>query len=144
MHPTPSPKSISEAPEFFLTTPLDFLATSTDQTPSGTSTGFRRPSAGSKYARPEGVFESSVYHAFLPLASNFSTLAATGRPSFFMRDTVASTPAASQSSKGPSSQLKPRRMARSISTTESEISGTRLAEYVHNSESAVQRKVPAL
>src|SRR6267154_3490854 len=128
MQPTPSPKSISEAPEFFLTTPLDFLATSTDQTPSGTPPGFRQPPATSKYARPEGVFESSVYHAFLPLASNFSTLPATGRPSFFMRATLVSTPAASQSSKGPSSQLKPSRMARSISTTESEISGIRFAE----------------
>src|SRR5260370_32091338 len=132
MQPTPSPSSISEAPEFFLTTPLDFLATSTDQTRSGTPTGFRQPPARSKYARPEGVFESSVYHAFLPLASNFSTSPATGRPSFFMRATVASTPAASQSSKGPSSQLKPSLMARPVSTTESEISGLRLADYVHN------------
>src|ERR1039458_781880 len=110
MQPTPSPKSTSEAPEFFLTTPLDFLATSTDQTPAGTSTGFRLSLARSKNARPDGVFESSAYQDFLPAARSFSTLAATGCPSFFMRATVASTPAASQSSNGPSSQLKPRRM----------------------------------
>src|SRR5271163_1561840 len=130
MQPTPSPRSTSDAPEFFLTTPLDFLATSTDQTPSGTATGCQLPVARSQYLRPDAVFGSSAYQDLLPGASRFSTLAATGRPSFFMRATVASTPAASQSSKGPSSQLNPSRMARSISTMELEISGTRLAEYV--------------
>ena len=39
MQPIPSPKSTKEAPEFFLTTPLDFFTTSTDHTPAGTSTG---------------------------------------------------------------------------------------------------------
>src|SRR5216684_1412029 len=144
MQPTPSPRSTSDAPEFFFTTPFDFFATSTDQTPAGTETDFDAPLARSKYALPEAVFASSEYHDVFPEASSFSTLAATGRPSFFMRATVASTPAASQSSKGPSSQLKPRRMARSISTIESEISGTRLAEYVHKSDRAAQRKVLAL
>src|SRR5580704_3027927 len=128
MQATPSPRSTSDAPEFFFTTPLDFLATVTDHTPAGTSTGFRLPVVRSKYARPDEVLGSSSYHDFLPEESNFSTFAATGRPSFFMWATVVSTPAASQSSKGPSSQLKPRRIARSISTIESEISGTRLAE----------------
>ncbi len=33
---TPSPRSTRDAPEFFLTTPLDFFATVTDQTPAGT------------------------------------------------------------------------------------------------------------
>ena len=33
---TPSPRSTSDAPEFFFTTPLDFFATVTDQTPAGT------------------------------------------------------------------------------------------------------------
>src|SRR6202158_1634251 len=144
MQATPSPRSTNEAPEFFLTTPLDFFATSTDQTPGGTATGCQLPVARSQYLRPDGVFGSSAYQDFCPEASSFSTLAATGRPSFFMRATVASTPAASQSSKGPSSQLKPRRMARSISTTESEISGMRLAEYVHKSERAAHRKAFAL
>src|SRR5450755_1987970 len=144
MHATPSPRSTSDAPEFFLTTPLDFFATSTDQTPAGTSTGLRLVLARSKYARPDAVFGSSSYQDFFPEARSFSRLAATGRPSFFIRATVASTPAASQSSKGPSSQLKPRCMARSISTTESEISGMRLAEYVHRSDSAAQRNAPAL
>src|ERR1039458_2613289 len=144
IQPTPSPRSTSDAPEFFLTTPLDFFATSTDQTPAGTGTSCQLPVARSQYLRPDGVFGSSAYQDFLPEPSSFSTLAATGCPSFFMRATVASTPAASQSSKGPSSQLKPRCMARSISTTESEISGMRFAEYVHKSDSAAQRKVPAL
>src|SRR5216683_3597607 len=144
MQPMPSPKSTSEAPEFFLTTPLDFFATSTDQTPAGTATGCQLPLARSQCLRPDGVFGSSAYQDLFPEASSFSTLAATGRPSFFMRATVASTPAASQSSKGPSSQLKPRRMARSISTMESEISGMRLAEYVHRSDSADQRNAAAL
>src|SRR6202023_3327398 len=102
------------------------------------------PVARSQYLRPDEVFGSSAYQDFLPEARSFSTLAATRLPSFFMRATVASTPAASQSSKGPSSQLKPRRMARSSSTMESEISGMRLAEYVQRSESAAQRNAPAL
>src|SRR5580658_825225 len=128
MQATPSPRSTTEAPEFFLTTPLDSFATVTDQTPDGTSTGFQFPIASCQYLRPEGVFGSSAYHDFWPAARSFSTFAATGLFSFFMRATVDSTLAASQSSKGPSSQLNPRRMARSISTMESEISGTRFAQ----------------
>src|SRR5215831_16174137 len=130
MQATPSPRSMSEAPEFFLTTPFDFFATVTDQTPAGTSTAWHWPLARSKYARPDLVLESSLYQDFCPSASNFSALAATGLPSFFIRPTVASTPAASHNSNGPSSQLNPSFIARSISTTVSEISGMRLAEYV--------------
>src|ERR1700690_3890329 len=144
MQPTPSPRSMSEAPEFFFTTPFDFLATSTDQTPADTVAGCQSPVARFAYLRPDGVFGSSSYQVFFPELSSFSTLAATGWPSFFMRATVASTPAASHNSNGPSSQLKPMRMARSISTAESEISGMRFAAYVHRSERALHRKVPAL
>src|SRR5580698_6709282 len=113
MHPTPSPRSTSDAPEFFLTTPFDrvFIATSTDQTPSGTATGFHPTDAKSKYLRPDAAFASSAYHDFWPELSSFSTFAATGRFSFFIRPTVASTPAASHNSKGPSSQLNPFRIA---------------------------------
>src|SRR5271163_4923079 len=76
MQPTPFPKSIREAPEFFLTTPLDFAlaATPTDQTPSGTATGCQSPVARSQCLRPEGVSGSSAYQDFLPEASSFSTL----------------------------------------------------------------------
>src|ERR1700733_3275584 len=144
MQPTPSPRSTSEAPEFFFTTPLDFSATATDQTPAGTSTGCQLPAVSSQNLRPEADFASSVYQDFCPPASSFSTLAATGLPSFFMRANVASTPAASQISNGPKSQLNPTRRARSISTTESEISGTRLAEYVQSSDSADHKTAPAL
>src|SRR5882672_10688324 len=128
MQATPSPKSTSDAPAFFLMTPFDFFATSTDQTPGGTSTFCQPPVARFQYLRPEAALLSSAYQDFCPEASNFSTLAGTGCPSFFMRATVASTPAASHSSNGPSSQLKPRHMARSISITVSEISGIRFAE----------------
>src|SRR5579872_6075093 len=128
MHDTPSPRSITDAPEFFFTTPFDFFATVTDQTPAGTITGSQFAFARSQYFRPAGDFGSSAYQDFCPAASSFSTFAATGLPSFFMRATVASTPAASHNSKGPRSQLNPSFMARSISTTVSEISGTRLAE----------------
>src|SRR5580765_5216032 len=107
MQATPSPRSTRDAPEFFFTTPLDFFATVTDHTPEGTWTGSDFPPARSQNFRPAGDFASSAYHDFCPEASNFSTLAATGLPSFFMRVTVASTPAASHNSKGPSSQLKP-------------------------------------
>src|SRR5450631_2071488 len=143
MQATPSPRSMSEAPEFFFTTPLDFFATVVDHTPAGTFTASQLSVPSSQYLRPDGDWGSSMYHDFCPVARRRSTLAAIGLPSFFMRATVASTPAASQSSKGPSSQLKPRRMARSISTTELEISGMRLAEYVHRSERAAQRKAAA-
>src|ERR1700678_1291557 len=43
MQATPSPRSTMEAPEFFLTTPFDFFATVTDQTPGGASTGCQFP-----------------------------------------------------------------------------------------------------
>src|ERR1700722_2001520 len=144
MQATPSPRSTSDAPEFFFTTPFDCLATVTDHTPVGTAIGCQLPVASCQNLRPEAVLGSSAYQDFCPEARSFSTLAATGLPSFFMRVTVASTPAASHNSNGPSSQLKPSRMARSISTIESEISGMRLAEYVQRSESAAQRNAPAL
>src|ERR1700730_2983511 len=128
MQATPSPRSTNDAPEFFFTTPLDFFATATDHTPAGTCTDSQRSVPSSQYLRPAGEVGSSMYQDFCPEASSVSTLDGTGLPSFFMRATVVSTPAASHSSNGPSSQLKPRRMARSISTTESEISGMRLAE----------------
>src|SRR5712672_3122650 len=107
MHPTPSPRSMSEAPAFFFTTPLDFLAVETDHTPSATFTGLYCPLRRSKYARPEGDEGSSLYHVFAPAARSFSAFAATGLPSFFIRATVCSTPARSQISNGPISQLKP-------------------------------------
>src|SRR5271166_6280196 len=144
MQATPSPRSTSDAPEFFLTTPLDFFATVTDHTPAGTSTGCQLAFDKSQYLRPEGDFASSTYQGFCPEASNFSTFAATGFPSFFMRATVDSTPAASHNSKGPSSQLKPSFMARSMFTIVFEISGTRFAEYVQRSLSAAHRNAPAL
>src|SRR6266852_9901983 len=70
MQPTPSPRSTSDAPEFFFTTPFDFFATSTDQTPAGTETDFDTPLARSKYALPEAVFASSEYHDVFPEASS--------------------------------------------------------------------------
>src|SRR5579871_209074 len=127
MQATPSPRSISDAPEFFLTTPLDFFATVTDHTPGATCSGSQVSVPISQYLRPAGDLGSSMYQHFLPELRRRSTFAATGLPSFFMRATVASTPAASQSSNGPSSQLNPSFIARSISTMESEISGTRFA-----------------
>src|SRR5215813_14220714 len=78
MQPTPSPRSIREAPAFFLTTPFDFLAVATDHTPSATSTGWYFPVRRSKYARPEGAVGSSLYQLLAPEANSFSTLAATG------------------------------------------------------------------
>src|SRR5205085_11556594 len=108
MQPTPSPKSMSDAPAFFLTTPPDFfLAISTDHTPAGAGTGLHPPPAASKKARPELAEGSSTYQDFLPAASSFSALAATGRPSFFMRPPVCPTPAPPHSSIGPSFPLKP-------------------------------------
>src|SRR3977135_1482109 len=89
MQATPSPRSTRDAPEFFLTTPLDFFATVTDHTPAGTSTACHLPLISSQYLRPEGVFGSSAYQDFWPAARSFSTFAATGLPSFFMRATVA-------------------------------------------------------
>src|SRR6266852_8053737 len=89
MQPTPSPKSTSDAPEFFFTTPLDFFATVTDHTPDGTSTGCQLPVDKCQYLRPDGVFGSSAYQDVCPEASSFSTFSATGLPSFFIRASVA-------------------------------------------------------
>src|SRR3954454_15656282 len=107
MQAIPSPTSTREAPEFFLTTPFDFFATVTDHTPAGTSTGVCVAPPRSQYLWPEADFGASAYHDVCPDASSFSTFTAIGFPSFFMRATVASTPAASHNSNGPSSQLKP-------------------------------------
>src|SRR5579862_98452 len=59
MHPTPSPRSTSDAPEFFFTTPFDFLATVTDQTPAGTCTGSILAGPIFQYFRPDDVLGSS-------------------------------------------------------------------------------------
>src|SRR5579864_2553330 len=128
MQATPSPKSTSDAPEFFFTTPFDFFATVTDHTPGGTCTASQLSVPISQYFFPAGDFGSSMYQDCWPDASSRATFGGTVLPSFFIRVTVGSTAAASHSSKGPSSQLNPIFMARSISTTESEISGTRFAE----------------
>ena len=58
MQPTPSPRSISDAPEFFFTTPFDFFATVVDHSPARTSTGCQLPDANCQYCRPEAVFGS--------------------------------------------------------------------------------------
>ena len=116
-------------PEFFFTTPFDFFATVTDQTPGGTCTG--SPVAGPEIevlCDRQAIEDRRHTRSSARRPSSFSTFAAIGLPSFFMRATVSSTPAASHSSNGPSSQLKPNFIARSISTTVSEISGMRLAE----------------
>src|ERR1700686_4234614 len=88
--PSPSPRSTREAPEFFFTTPLDFFATVTDQTPAGTCTDSQLSVPSSQYLRPAGEVASSMYQDFCPEASSLSTLAGTGLPFFFMRGTVAS------------------------------------------------------
>src|SRR5258708_3528736 len=61
MQPTPSPRSTSDAPEFFFTTPLDFFATVTDHTPLGTCSACQLPLRRSQNFRPEGDFASSMY-----------------------------------------------------------------------------------
>src|SRR5262249_53215371 len=144
MQATPSFKSTSDAPAFRFTASFDFLATATDHTPAGTCRGLYSCVAISKKALPEFAEGESLYQDFLPEASSFSTFPTTGLPSFFMRATVRSTPAASHNSNGPSSQLKPSRMPRSISTMLSEISGTRFAEEVQSSGKAVHRNKLAL
>src|SRR6266700_2700725 len=73
MHATPSPRSTTDAPEFFFTTPLDFFATVTHQTPAATTTGSQLPFESSQYFLPEAAVGSSEYHDFCPEASSFST-----------------------------------------------------------------------
>ena len=84
MQATPSPRSTSDAPEFFLTTPLDFFATVTDQTPAGTSNGcslarLRDPNT----CGPKWTWDHRRTRTSVPTASSFSTLAAT-RLTFFL------------------------------------------------------------
>src|SRR5689334_2201916 len=111
MQPMPSPKSASDAPAFFFTTPPDLLATLTDHTPGATDRGAYSLLVKFQNARPDDAFELSMYQDLLPEESRFSAFAATRRPSFFIRATVASIPAASHNSNGPSSQLNPSRIA---------------------------------
>ena len=61
-----------------------------------------------------------------------------GIPAARIFSVVARTPAASNSSNGPSSQLKPVFIAVSIATISSAISGTLFAAYVNNSVSRGQ------
>src|SRR3954468_5524178 len=83
MQAMPSPRSTRLAPAFFFTTPFDFFADETDHTPAAVSTGLYSFVRRLKNDLPDAVFAFSVYQLFLPLASSFSTLAATGLPSFF-------------------------------------------------------------
>src|SRR5260370_33136320 len=68
MQATPSRRSTSDAPEFFLTTPLDFFAASPDQTPVGTVTGCQLPVARCQCWRPDGVLGSTAYQELFPEA----------------------------------------------------------------------------
>ncbi len=70
---------------------------------------------------------SSRYQLEAPDRRSVSALGMGGSPSWRMRSTVAATPTASHISKGPSSQLKPVRMARSMLAGSAAISGRQLA-----------------
>src|SRR5437764_15022326 len=111
----PSPKSTSDAPEFFFATPFDFFATVTDHTPAGTCTGSQLSVPISQYFFPAGDVGSSMYQDFWPDARSRSTFDGTVLPSFCIRPTAGSTPATSHHSNGPSSQSTPIFMARSLS-----------------------------
>ena len=76
MQPIPSPRSTSEAPGFFFTTPLDFFAISTDQTPSGVWSGKYFEEATSKYPRRDVAFSSSAYQELFPEDKSFSAAGA--------------------------------------------------------------------
>ena len=73
---------------------------------------------------------SRLYQVVWPAASRASTRGLTGSPSAFMRLTVEATPAASHISNGPSSQLKPARMARSMEAASPATSPMRSAAVV--------------
>src|SRR2546423_14843353 len=103
MQPTPSPKSMSEAPEFFFTTPFDFLATVVDHTPAGTCTGSQVPVLSSQYLRPDEDFVSSPHQDFCPALSTFSTFAALCLPSFSLRGSLSLQPRAYYNRNGPDS-----------------------------------------
>ena len=86
MQATPSPRSTSEAPEFFFTTPLDFFATSTDHTPAGTFTGFVFAVLRSKYTAARGGLGIVGVPGFLSAPRATSRhLQPPACPSFFMR-----------------------------------------------------------
>src|SRR5258708_25630086 len=83
MQPTPSPKSTSEAPEFFLTTPFDFLATETDHTPSETSTGLYVAVPRSNDAPPDLCEGASSDQRLALHPVHFSALGGPRLPYFF-------------------------------------------------------------
>jgi hypothetical protein len=144
MHPIPSPRSTSDAPAFDLTTPLRApevrnprvprLAPESSPTRSsaGCSTAARR-SRTSSPAADSGVVSSSA-----------TTRSLTGSPSPFIRATVSRTPAASHISNGPSSQLKPAFMARSIETASPATSPIRSAAKFHSEDRNGHRNFAAL
>jgi len=129
MHPTPSPRSTSEAPEFFFHHSVGFLRHGD------------RPHAGGNLYRPQVLrsqlpvlcvrrvtsdHRCTTFSA--PAAKSLSTFAPPACLLFSCERLWPRRQRPSQSSKRAESQLKPRRMARSISTIEFEISGTRFAE----------------
>jgi len=113
----------------FFTTPLDFFAT--------VDRPHRRRElvTAPKFLRSQlpvlasgGDFGSSLYHVFRPAAKSLSTFAATGLAFFFHASDCGLDASGIPEFERAEFPLKPRRMARSISTIEFEISGTRFAE----------------
>ena len=102
----PSPKSISDAPALLLTTPFDLRKSTRAAMPAGCSTGTKAAREGSKTVLPAGARPYQGWPCGVGAAS---------------------APTASHISKGPSSQLKPVRIARSMLAGSSAISGRQAA-----------------
>ena len=86
-------------------------------------------SCGSEVETFAAVHRDTRIRRRRPAASPTTSL--TGSPAACIRSTSARTPAASQSSNGPISQLKPARMARSTLAASSAISGRQSAAKFH-------------
>ncbi len=140
MQAMPSPRSTSEAPELVRMTPCVTAEIGDAGVAGNGGNGdeLRRSPAESRRRRRAST------RLVRDAARSLSTGAPTGSPRAFMRATVSATPAASHISKGPSSQLKPARMAASMDGASSATSPMRSAAKFQSEERNGQRKAAAL
>ena len=139
MQAMPSPRSTSDAPGLVRRTPGERRKSATRAWPGTPGMGTSCLVAGWKQASRSGE-----YQAVRDTPRRASTGAPTGKARAFMRATVSATPAASHISKGPSSQLKPARIAASMEGASSATSPMRSAAKLHSEERKGQRKAAAL
>ena len=126
-HSTPSPRSISDAPAFFFTTPRARLSIAEHQDAGRGPPELHMPRRSDRNSAVRGWPSRSAgsVEGVAPDASIVSTFGGDAQPSrLHARRPCRRRPARPTARTGPSLWRYPQRMARSISTMRSEISGT--------------------